>query len=93
MEEPPHYTPDNTKFAFDFHDVIVTEPFSCVSDLKKLLRWDLIPAFNAQLPWCIYTLIIFLFCKPTGEGFKNICNQYNQKKLIDGIGQVGNSFR
>lgn len=92
MEHPKEFNPQNTKFAFDFHEVIVTEPFASLSDCKKFFRWDMIPILNRYLPHCIYELLVCFLYEPTSEKLKNICLKYKQEKLISCIMDVGNSF-
>lgn len=92
MEHPKEFNPQNTKFAFDFHEVIVTEPFASLSDCKKFFRWDMIPILNRYLPHCIYELLVCFLYEPTSEKLKNICLKYKQEKLISCIMDIGNSF-
>lgn len=92
MEEPTKFNPKNAKLVFDFHDVVVTEPFSCLSDLKKFFRWNLIPTCNRHLPWCIYELLACMFYDPAGEKLINIGKKYEQETFITCLMEVGNSF-
>jgi FMN phosphatase YigB (HAD superfamily) len=87
------YNCKNTKIVFDFHNVIVTEPFNTIYDLKKLLSWDMIPNFNKYLPIFVYYLMYNLICYSFNFTlFKYYCEKYQQEKLYNFILNVGNSF-
>jgi FMN phosphatase YigB (HAD superfamily) len=92
MEEPQKFNPNNTKFAFDFHGVVVTDPFMYLSDLKKALDWNAIPACNRQLPWFLYALSAQAYYGLTGEGFRNLCFQYEQHDLVTCIMDFTNNI-
>jgi FMN phosphatase YigB (HAD superfamily) len=59
MEQAVRYTPENTKFAFDFHDVVAkAHPYRVINGL---FNWNMIPELNWNLP---YNTAHFLYHLP-----------------------------
>lgn len=86
------YNSSNCKFAFDFHNVIVNEPFGKFRDLSKLLSWDIIPKFNMYLPFFIYYMIHNLIMYNFNfTNFNLICKTYDQMVLYDFIINTANN--
>jgi len=89
------HTPKNSKFLFDFHGVVVTEPFNSIYDIRKLFRWDIIPVFNSLLPYFIIDLVLLLLYHHgsiNGKEFKRLCIMYEQTVLLSCILDIANSF-
>lgn len=91
MENHATFNPSNTKFAFDFHGVVVTEP-SALTHIIKNLDWDIIPECNRYVPYFLYKMMAFFYYWPPAEGFRNICVDCKQTGLENVITRITNSI-
>jgi beta-phosphoglucomutase-like phosphatase (HAD superfamily) len=95
MEHDIPYTPENTKFAFDFHDVVVTaHPYRI---FNGLFTWDILPEFSwdtarcaYNLPWVAYKAIMLAYNKEAGERFYDLFKQNGFDRLALAVKRISN---
>ena len=85
----PIHTPANTKFAFDFHHVVV-QPGK--DRWKKILSWHTIPQCNPQFPYLLLKLPSLIYNHATSEEYIALFNRYNQRPMAQLIASIGSDL-
>lgn len=101
MEQQPRYTPENTKFAFDFHDVVVKSHPNRV--INGLFNWNMVPELNwdlpydtAQflyhLPWVAYGTAQLVYNKGTGEQYYDLYKRNHFDRIALAVRTIANDL-
>jgi len=101
MEKNRHYTPANTKFAFDFHDVVAKASPNRI--VNGLVNWNMVPEitwnlpYNAarslyNLPWVAYGTASLIYNKGNGERFYELFKRYNYDRLALAVKTIANDL-
>lgn len=83
----PQYTPDNTQFAFDFHDVVVkAQP----GRVWALLSKEAIPSLNRHLFQLIWHMAQSAWQGSSGEEYITLLRTYGQPTLANLATKIAN---
>jgi FMN phosphatase YigB (HAD superfamily) len=101
MEQQPRYTPKNTKFAFDFHDVVAKAHPNRV--INGLFNWNMVPELNWNLPyntaqflynfpWVAYGTAQLIYNKGTGEQYYDLYKQNGFDRIALAVRSIANDL-
>lgn len=101
MEQPPRYTPQNTKFAFDFHDVVAKAHPNRV--LNGLFNWNMVPELNWNLPyntavclynfpWVAYGTMHLVYSRSTGEQYYDLYKRNGYDRIALAVRTIANDL-
>lgn len=101
MEQATRYTPENTKFAFDFHDVVAKAHPNRV--INGLFNWNMIPELNWNLPydtahflyhfpWVAYGTAQLVYNKGTGEQYYDLFKRNGLERIALAVRTIANDL-
>lgn len=101
METSTRYTPENTKFAFDFHDVVAKAHPNRV--INGLLNWNTVPELNWNLPyntaqflyrfpWIAYGTAQLVYNKGTGEQYYDLFKRNGLDRIALTVRAIANDL-
>ncbi len=101
MEQSTRYTPENTKFAFDFHDVVAKAHPNRV--INGLFNWDMVPEVNWNLPYntaqflyyfpsVTYGTAQLIYNKGTGEQYYDLFKRNRLDRIALAVRAIANDL-
>ena len=99
--EPSKFNPQNTKFAFDFHDVVVkAHPYRIINGL---VNWNMVPELSWDLPynaarmrynfpWVAYGTAQLMYTKSTGEQYYDLFQRNGFDRIARAIITIANDL-